>query len=234
MRVYVGQSRARKWMGLHDELGFGEMTQPSEYPPRRTVNGWAQDNGEFSRWKAGEPLDDDGFWTHILRVFADVQAGRVSAPDFVVLPDIVAGGAASLARSLSWVPWLKATGWPLLFVVQDGMRLQDVEALLPQVAGLFVGGSSEWKWATGAAWVALAHRHAKPCHIGRVGTYRRAVWAREVDADSWDSCIPLWSVDNLRRFCEGLQVQLPGMLVDRVAEAEAYIERTAAVLARVA
>ena len=227
MKVYLGQTRARKWGNLHESLGFGVMVQPSEYPPNRTGNGWAQDNEEFVRWKAGRPIDDDAFWRHILRVYEDVQTGRVPAPDFVVLPDIVAGGAASLARSLSWLPWLTPTGWPLLFVVQDGMTLEQVEELLPAVSGLFVGGSSEWKWATGAAWVDLAHRYAKPCHIGRVGTRKRAIWAREIDADSWDSCIPLWSEGNLRRFVSGMSVELPGLLVPRLTEARDTITRTA-------
>lgn len=227
MKFYSGQTRSQKWMDLHDSLGFGEMVQPSEYPPRRTLNGWGQDNEEFARWRAGRPLDDNGFWEHMLRVYEDVQAGRVPPPDFVVLPDIVAGGAASLARSVAWIPWLAPTGWPLLFVVQDGMSLADVEAVLPDVDGLFVGGSSEWKWATGAAWVDLAHRWGRPCHVGRVGTGKRALWAREIGADSWDSCIPLWSQGNLDAFLNGMSETMPGLLIPRVEEAQAYVARTA-------
>lgn len=223
MKVYLGQTRAKKWGALHDELGFGVMVQPSEYPPNRTANGWAQDNEEFVRWKAGRPIDDDAFWRHILRVYADVQSGAVPSPDFVVLPDIVAGGAESFARSVSWIPWLAPTGWPLLFVVQDGMSLAQVESVIPDVDGLFVGGSSEWKWATGAAWVELAHRYGRPCHVGRVGTGRRARWAREIGADSWDSCIPLWSQGNLDAFLSGMRAELPGLLVDRLEESRAVI-----------
>lgn len=227
MRAYLGQTRAKKWMALHESLGFGVMVQPNEYPPNRTANGWAQDNGEFTRWRAGGPIDDDGFWRHLLRVHDDVAAGHVPAPDFLVLPDIVAGGATSFARSVSWIPWLEPTGWPLLFVVQDGMTLAQVEAILPDVDGLFVGGSSEWKWATGAAWVELAHRWGRPCHIGRVGTRRRAIWAREIAADSWDSCIPLWSQGNLDRFLSGMSTPLSAALFDRIAEGRAHILRTA-------
>jgi NADPH:quinone reductase-like Zn-dependent oxidoreductase len=65
---------------------------------------------------------------------------------------------------------------------------------------LFVGGSLPWKLATGERWVRFAHAHGRRCHIGRVGTPRRVAWARRIGADSIDSCLPLWSRENLDAF----------------------------------
>lgn len=228
MKVYVGQTRGGHMLAAVDALGFGEMCQPSEYPPRRTAHGWAQDNGVYVAWKHGRIFDADAYACHLERVEKDVRERRVPAPDFLVVPDVVADGVASFRRSEAWANRCADTGWPCLFVVQDGMGLEQVARVLPRVSGLFVGGSSQWKWATGAAWVRLAEEYRRPCHVGRVGTGRRVRWAREIGAASWDSTIPLWSRDNLRRFVAAMAVPAPGVLVPRHDEAVRHIERTAA------
>src|SRR3954469_10895082 len=104
-------------------------------------------------------------------------------PDFVVVPDIVAGGLASLAWSAFWRESVPAE-FPAYLAVQDGMAVADVLSHLPRYAGLFVGGSLRWKLATGGTWAELARRHGMGCHIGRVGTPARVRWAREVGATS--------------------------------------------------
>lgn len=53
--------------------------------------------------------------------------------------------------------------------------------------GLFVGGTLEWKLQTAKTWVDVAHSRFMKCHIGRIGTFRRLVWARSIGADSIDS-----------------------------------------------
>ena len=53
--------------------------------------------------------------------------------------------------------------------------------------GIFVGGTVKWKIKTGEEWVRLAHDHKLPCHIGRVGVFKRIVWAKRIGADSIDS-----------------------------------------------
>lgn len=241
MMVYVGQTRGRREPEM-TALGFGEMTQPTEWPPRRTAHGWAHDNAVFTSWKAGRPFDDGAFHAHLQEVVNAVARGwwdvsragttvrePAVAPAFLVLPDVVADGAASFRKSMEWLPWAEPTGWPLYFVVQNGMRAADVAAIMPDVDGLFVGGSSDWKWATAAAWGALCLDWARPLHIGRVGTGKRARWAREIETClpglrlSVDSCIPLWSEDNMRRFCEGVETEPQNQLVPRHIEAASII-----------
>lgn len=173
------------------------MTQPQEYPPRRTP--WALDNGAFADWKNRRPFNASRFW----RV-AVAASQHETAPEFVVVPDIVAGGLDSLSLSLAWSPLLEPLGLPLAIVVQDGMTESDVLPHLGAFKWLFVGGSLSWKMDTGECWVKFCRRHGVRCHIGRVGTRKRLRWAVRIGVDSIDSCLPLWSAGNLESFELGL------------------------------
>lgn len=209
VNVYIGQTRAAGWIRLLEGYGFGEMCVRGECPPRRLP--WAFDNGAFKDWTAGKEFDAkkyqgdlDWLWLH-----------STVRPDFIVVPDRVAGGLDSLRFSESWRPRLEAHGCPLYLVVQDGMGPADVEAAAGPYAGLFVGGTPEWKHRTARDWVDLAHRMGKRCHIGRMGTEKKVRAALRWGADSIDSALPLWSANNLKRFLKGFtptgQVELPGM-----------------------
>lgn len=205
---YVGQTKSRALIAELRALGIGEATQPDEYPPRRSP--WFQDNGAFKLWRAGVPFDERRFMDVLTRMYlADATAH--ARPDFVVIPDKVAAGAESLAYSMTWVPRLRGCA-PLAFVAQDGMTEAEVGQALSsasEIAVLFVGGTLEWKLATSAGWVKLAHQLGRRCHIGRVGTKPRVQWARAIGADSVDSCTPLFSRDNMRRWLEGLLAPYP-------------------------
>lgn len=199
MRAYVGQTRSRALVAELAGHGIGECTNRGEFPPRRTP--WFLDNGAFSDWRNGRPFDGDAFVSDVL------AAGAFSVPpDFAVVPDLVGRGLESLEFSLTWhrrIGGLLGGRWYL--AVQDGMTHEDVLPFLPQFAGIFVGGTLGWKLRTGAGWVGIAHANGTPAHIGRVGTARRVAWARRIGADSIDSCLPLWSRDNLRVFLAALQ-----------------------------
>lgn len=201
MMVYVGQTRSRALISELASLGFGEITQRHEVPPRRMP--WALDNGAFGDWRAGRPFDAEQF-RGALRDSALVS----ERPDFVVVPDRVAAGLDSLALSLEWRDECERFGPPYL-VVQDGMTERDVADVCAPFAGLFVGGTLAWKVATGSQWVRVAHVHGKRCHIGRVGTPRRVAWAKRIGADSIDSCLPLWSRGKLREFVAAVRGSKP-------------------------
>ena len=207
MRVYLGQSRGNGKMSRRKtELGFGECCNRGEYPPRHRP--WFLDNGAYSDWqfkvdgiRVGRPFDNAAFLRDLEHTVADD-----SSPDFVVCPDRVATGRDSLAFSLDWLasygsrfPGLR---WRL--AVQDGMTETDVLPVMHLFEGIFVGGTTEWKLETGAAWVRFAHSHGKPCHIGRAGREDHACWALRIGADSLDSSLPLWADANFMRFMRGL------------------------------
>lgn len=206
MRVYVGQTRSRKLIAELAALGFGECTQRGETAARR--HPWFLDNGAFADFKAGRSFDGDA-WR---RTFEHHRGAP--APDFVVLPDIVGGGRASLDHSLEWyLPTreLCLETWgeqpPFYIAVQDGMTAADVDEAILNAHGIFVGGSLEWKLRAAPGIIRRAHgllprvddsgefERYVPVHVGRVGSGRRIVWSRLVGADSIDSCLPLWAAD---------------------------------------
>lgn len=191
MIAYVGQTRSRKLIATLSAAGIGECVCPEEVPPKRTP--WFLDNGAFRDWKAGRPWNSTRFESAL------ADPGPVP-PLWVVAPDIVAGGLASLERSRSWLGRLP---FPAFLAVQDGMEAGKVD---PEgFSGIFVGGTLPWKMATGASWVVAAHKAGLPCHVGRVGTASRVRWAKEIGVDSIDSCLPLWSRGNLRSFLSALE-----------------------------
>lgn len=196
--AYVGQTRAAKLSAQLTELGFGECTVREEFPPRRFP--WFFDNGAFRDFTKGV-----GFLESRYQAALDKLSASSLRPDFVVAPDIVAGGLASLRFSESWASRLAHLGLPVYLVVQDGMTEADVRDALTPYAGVFVGGSLGWKLRTAPRWVEFAHLHGRQCHIGRMGTRDRVRAARRWGADSIDSCTPLWSAANLARFVAGFR-----------------------------
>lgn len=192
---------------------LGECTQRNELPPRRTP--WFLDNGAFRDWLNGKPFDT-ARWADA------IAAARAfpTPPDFVVAPDLVAGGWASLEVSVESVGAL--AGLRPYLVAQDGMEA-DVDRVACTVtdhgfAGLFVGGSLPWKRATAGVFTGLARRLGVPCHIGRVGNLQRVRWARELGATSIDSSAPLWDERGLRAFFGALQETDQSMLFNNPAD----------------
>lgn len=109
------------------------------------------------------------------------------AADFIVLPDIVAGGNDSLRLSVSWIPKLRGLR-SLLLPIQDGMSAHDVGMVLRQnvQVGLFLGGSTEFKLRELYGWGMVAAAWKRRYHVGRVNTRRRIRLCAEAGADSFD------------------------------------------------
>ncbi|MGH9883885.1 MAG: hypothetical protein ACREBE_00030 [bacterium] len=201
MRVYTGQTRSRRAIALCERFGLGECTNRGELPPRRTASGWFLDCGSFVDWKAGRPFDFVR-WDRDLRYVAyRLEAGKLQAPDFIVMPDLVGGGAASLIRSMEELASVPPELPVRYLVVQEGMTTAQVAEVLPHFGGIFVGGASmAWKLGSAPGWIELAHAHGRRCHIGRIGTLARLELAQRMGADSCDSCQPLWTLDRLEAF----------------------------------
>lgn len=123
----------------------------------------------------------------------------------VVIPDIVAGGLDSLAHSAEWIGRLSHLSATLLLPVQDGMVAANVRPHVGRV-GLFVGGSTAWKWETLATeWGPLAREVGCWLHVGRAGSGRMVERCGLAGADSFDTSEPsrylckLAGLDNARR-----------------------------------
>lgn len=156
---------------------------------------YAIDNGAFTAFlefqagkRAQNMLDTDLF----VGCIAELGAGA----DWILLPDIVGEGEASLALSIAWLSRVRATAGletvPLYLAVQDGMEsgvlfqrlCQLLDARL--IDGLFVGGSTVWKEATVLLWGKVKARYGVRLHVGRVNTTRRIALCAAAGADSID------------------------------------------------
>lgn len=144
---------------------------------------YAIDNGAYSAWVNRKEWDPIPFLRTIRRA-----RGYSRRPDFVVCPDIVAGGKDSLIHSINWLKVLPKE-LPYYLAVQDGMELQEVAGVIRDhgFSGIFVGGTAEWKIETAPAWCVLSKNLGIRCHIGRIGPGRKILWAERIGADSVDS-----------------------------------------------
>lgn len=147
---------------------------PSSSPPLP----WALDNGAWGAFKNERPWDEAAF-REVLRRWA-------LGADFVIVPDIVAGGLKSLEMSLDWLPTIRRHTHLSLLAVQDGMEPADIAPHLGAGVGIFVGGSTAWKWRTLEQWAKLAQARGVPCHVGRVNTVRAIAECIRVGATSAD------------------------------------------------
>jgi len=135
------------------------------------------DNGAWTAFQQREPWNAEAFYR------AAFQFGPTA--DWVVAPDVVAGGLASLDLTLQWLPRLDFC--PLrLIAVQDGMSAGDVAPHLGPGVGIFVGGSTGWKERSARGWGDLAARVGCYLHVGRVNTRRRIALCADAGADSFD------------------------------------------------
>jgi hypothetical protein len=137
------------------------------------------DNGAWACFQQRIPFEDAPFKRLIER--------HGAAADFVVIPDIVCGGAQSLDFSLRWLEELRGIR-RLLLAVQDGMSAPEIGAILRREPGLgiFLGGSTEWKLRTMYGWGMVANAFGCWYHVGRVNTRRRIRLCAEAGATSFD------------------------------------------------
>lgn len=143
---------------------------------------YALDNGAWTAFQQGEAFD--------VPAFDKAVALLGSGADWIVLPDIVAGGLASLRFSLDWLDTLRGRpglhGARYMLAVQNGMEPGHIATLVGPEIGIFVGGDTSWKLSTMAAWARLAHERGALCHVGRVNTARRIRLCAAAGADSFD------------------------------------------------
>lgn len=159
--------------------------------------GWryALDNGAWSAFTSGQPWDE--------RAFVAMVERYAAGADWVIAPDVVAGGLDSLRLSERWLPWLSDRCRRVLIAVQDGMTPADVAGLVDDRIGIAIGGSTEWKVSElgRGTWAGL------PCwrHALRVNTVRRIALCAGLD--SFDGSSPTRFAVNTARL-SGAAAQL--------------------------
>jgi len=182
-KIYQGNGCSIKERLYCKKNDIGVMISPGGCTAPQNFNYYAIDNGAYSAWVNNFDWDAEGFKSYLRKLL------KKKSPDFVVVPDKVAKGLESLSFSIVWSSILKDL-YPDLnqyLAVQDGMTIADVSPYVQNFGGIFVGGSLNWKIKTAEQWANLAHKHQLFCHVGRVGTWNRIVWAMRIGADSIDS-----------------------------------------------
>lgn len=166
-------SGASATVRAHDDVGV--LLVPGARNRPIAGRAWAIDNGAFAGF------DEAAFLALLDRTHAEGH-GR---PLFVTAPDVVADHAATLERFRTWEPRLRAYGWPVAFVLQDGCQVSAVP--WARCDAVFVGGSTEFKVSdTARDLVACAKARGKWTHMGRVNTKRRIRLADSWGIDSFD------------------------------------------------
>jgi hypothetical protein len=151
---------------------------------------YSLDNGAYGAYLARKEWDCEA-WVRLLD-WANISG---QTPLWAIVPDVVGNKVATLRNWSQHAGTVARYGWKLAFAVQDGMVPNDV----PNDADvIFVGGSTEWKWATVGLWCANFPR----VHVGRVNTYRRLWQCHDLGAESIDGT----------GWMRGDQVQYRGLL----------------------
>lgn len=150
---------------------------------------WAGDNGQWTERDEAGPFKTERF-----ERFLSWALEQPERPDFIVLPDIVCGGEASLELSLKWLRKLRRRkAWCdqiFMLAVQDGMEagalLGRVKRMIGPKVHIFIGGGDEFKESTPRLWVDIAEARGAKVHAGRVNSNRRIAIMAQAGVNSID------------------------------------------------
>lgn len=173
-------------------LGF--IDTPAQGNKRPGGLRWCADNGCYSdKW------DEAKWWQFLLD-----NAHEADSCLFAVAPDVVGDAAATLAKSAPWLPKIRALGYPVAFVAQDGLELLPIP--WDDFDVIFIGGTTEWKLSSHARDIAAeAKRRGMWVHMGRVNSERRFRYASAIGCDSVDGTFLTFGPDvNLPRLLRWL------------------------------
>lgn len=219
LRLYVCRPTSERSIAACHEHDFGALVSPlfvrkNKSGTKRLVNmagyttpleglPYVIDNGAWACHQTGDTWSD-GPMIQLLERLAD----RDDEPRWAVLPDIVGGGVRSLDLSLGWHAEHRELAPRWLLAVQNGMTPALVRPHIESLglAGIFVGGSREWKWSTLEEWAELGIDLGCIVHVGRVNGERKARRCRSIGVSSIDgSSVASFSVNatKMARPCDG-------------------------------
>lgn len=202
MKYYVSRTGTKRNLAAISAAGFGLLVSSAGRIRTEGFTDYVLDNGKWTAHTTGEPWSEPAFVGMVQTLGAGAQ--------WVLVPDIVAGGLESLALSREWLPRLEFLCRMRLIAVQDGMEPEHLEELVGPDVGIFLGGSTEWKLANMKLWGAFAHEAGCHYHVGRVNTAKRMALAIAAGAHSADG-------SSASRFAETVP-----MLLNATRQADLY------------
>lgn len=154
---------------------------------------WIADNGAGpGKHGVGAGYPGDEGLLHWLATYTDEQRSRAL---FAVAPDVVGDAKATLARSRPMLARIRALGFPVALVLQDGQ--QDVPVPWDEIDAVFIGGTTEFKLGRVAARLAAeAKARGKWVHVGRVNSLKRLRYSVSIGADSVDGTYLVFAPDH--------------------------------------
>lgn len=197
LRPYASRTGTKATLERMREMGWSLLVSAAGALRTESFDCWALDNGAWSAYQQGKPFDEDAFSRALDKVGEGAQ--------WVVLPDIVAGGKASLDLSLKWLDRLQGFPERLLIAVQDGIEPEDVRHLLGPMVGIFLGGTTPYKVSTMESWGQLARLRNCYFHVGRVNSLRRIRACGEAGAHSFDGTSIISFPDSIYRLNKGVE-----------------------------
>lgn len=183
MKIYLTNTGTLKHIEImiSSNHTVGNMLLANNFRVPKSGVDWALDNGAYHAYLNKESFDEISFRRTINRI------DEFPKPDFIVVPDIVAGGMNSLDFSLQWLKELPDK-YDYFIPVQDGMDVEVVKEISDKCVGIFIGGTMAWKFRVGREFADMGKRLGLAVHIGRIGTYSNLIWANSIGASSVDSC----------------------------------------------
>lgn len=155
---------------------LGQIATPAAGNRVEPGRQWCADNSVF----AGKYPGDEAFvaW---LRQHRRIR----KACQFVVAPDVVGDAQGTLDRSGPMLQRIRRLGYPVALAAQNG--LEDLRVPWDSFDCLFIGGDTAWKLGPEArALTAQAKHYGKWVHMGRVNSWARLRYARQIGVDSAD------------------------------------------------
>jgi hypothetical protein len=131
MSVLLLVSGATRDVVWTDRTRVGVLFSPANRNTDRAIDGrvWGVDNGAFNSFDANQ-------FIKMLERLRGVPGCR-----FVTAPDVVGDAVATLKLFETWEPIVRALGYPVALVAQNGLRVSDVP--WPRIDALFIGGTPE-------------------------------------------------------------------------------------------
>lgn len=204
------------------ELGWGRMFSQKPITPEMHEK-WGLDNQGFLAWQETGFQRDLTIDDWCILWDADAYEKRLAEADaalcdpFICVAPDIPGSKFSLEWTQEWLSELPRD-WPWYLAVQDGMKQDEVERVIHNFAGLFLGGTDRFKQREAWRWCVLARQHQKKFHYGRAGTPKKLQHAVNIEADSLDSSYPLWTKP---RFADFAYLWLNGTGQEEFAMGEA-------------
>lgn len=183
MMLYASRTGTHRNLDRLRQHGWGLLVSRAGAWRTEDFPHWIADNGAWSDYQRGRPFDEVAF-EKFLR-WIEAQAPQ-ALPDWICLPDVVAGGAASLSLSTRYLNRCLSVAPMVLVAVQDGMEAADLEGIVGPNVGIFLGGSTPWKLANMAVWGRFCAQRGLHYHVARVNSIKRMSLAIAAGASSVD------------------------------------------------